>query len=97
MSKKQIIITGATGMVGGCALRICLKNPDVSRVTAIGRSRTGFHDDRLAEVVVDDFSDYSALADILKNQDAALFCLGAYTGAVPDDLFRKLTVDYTLT
>jgi hypothetical protein len=24
MSKKRVIITGATGMVGGCALRICL-------------------------------------------------------------------------
>jgi uncharacterized protein YbjT (DUF2867 family) len=96
MSKKRVIITGATGMVGGCALRICLENPDVSRVTAIGRSRTGISDARLREVVVADFTDYSALTDALENQDAALYCLGAYTGAVPDDLFRQITVDYTL-
>ncbi len=96
MSNKRVIITGATGMVGGCALRICLENPDVSPVTVIGRRRTGINDDRLREVVIDDFSDYSALEDTLENQDAALYCLGAYTGAVPDDLFRQITVDYTL-
>ena len=96
MSEKRVIITGATGMVGGCALQICLENPDVSLVTAIGRSYTGINDGRLREVVVDDFTDYSELTDVLENQDAALFCLGVYTGAVPDDLFRQITVDYTL-
>ena len=96
MGEKSVIITGATGMVGGCALQICLENPDVSRVTAIGRSPTGINDARLREVVVDDFTDYSALTDVLENQDAALFCLGVYTGAVPDDLFRQITVDYTI-
>jgi uncharacterized protein YbjT (DUF2867 family) len=83
-------------MVGGCALRICLENPAVSLVTVIGRSRTGISDARLREVVVDDFTDYSALTDVLENQDAILYCLGAYTGAVPDDLFRQITVEYTL-
>jgi hypothetical protein len=39
MSEKRVIITGATGMVGGCALRICLENPDISLVTVIGRGR----------------------------------------------------------
>lgn len=96
MTEKRIIITGATGMVGGCALRICLENPDVSMVTVIGRSRTGIEDARLREVVVDDFSDYSALTNVLENQDVALFCLGAYTGAVPDDIFRQITLDYSL-
>ena len=96
MSEKKVIITGATGMVGRCALRICLGNPDVSMVTAIGRNFTGINDAGLREVLVDDFTDYSALAGALENQDLALYCLGAYTGAVPDGLFRQITVDYTL-
>ncbi len=96
MSQKRVIITGATGMAGGCALRICLENPDVSQVTAIGRNSTGITDSRLREVVVDDFTDYAGLKETLENQDVALFCLGAYTGAVPDALFREITVDYTL-
>jgi nucleoside-diphosphate-sugar epimerase len=88
MSEKRIIITGATGMVGGCALRISLANSVVSQVTAIGRSRTGIEDAKLQEVIVDDFSDYTTVAHAFENQDVALYCLGAYTGAVPDDLFR---------
>ncbi|MGD8521864.1 MAG: hypothetical protein PVF56_12020 [Desulfobacterales bacterium] len=96
MSEKRVIITGATGMVGGCALRICLENPDVSLVTVLGRSRTGINDARLREVIIDDFTDYSAIEDTLENQDVALYCLGVYTGAVPDDFFRQITVDYTL-
>jgi len=96
MSEKRVIITGATGMVGGCALRICLENPEVSLVTAIGRRSTGINDAGLREVLLKDFTDYSALARGLEHQDVALYCLGAYTGAVPDDLFRQITVDYTL-
>jgi uncharacterized protein YbjT (DUF2867 family) len=94
--EKRVVITGATGMVGGCALRLCLENPDVSQVTVIGRKSTGINDARMREVVADNFTDFSAMGDTLKNQDLALYCLGAYTGAVPDDLFREITVDSTL-
>ena len=96
MSGKQIILTGATGMIGGCALRICLDDPDLSMVTVVGRRSTGVKHAKLREVLHDNFMDYTAIADALKNQDFALYCLGAYTGAVPDDLFRQITVDYTL-
>src|SRR6202030_625499 len=43
-----------------------------------------------------DFADCSALADALSGQDAAVFCLGAYTGAIPDAELRKVTVDYAI-
>jgi uncharacterized protein YbjT (DUF2867 family) len=32
----------------------------------------------------------------LSGQDAAIFCLGTYTGAVSDAVLRKTTVDYTI-
>ena len=35
-------------------------------------------------------------ADALSGQDAAVFCLGVYTGAVPDAELRRITVDYTV-
>ncbi len=95
--RKRVIITGATGMVGGCALSICLEHPEVSRITAMGRRPTGIHWEKLREAVVDDFTDYSLSETALEGQDAALFCLGVYTGAVPDDLFREITVDYTIS
>jgi len=43
-----------------------------------------------------DFADCSALAETLSGQDAAVFCLGTYTGAVSDGKLRTITVDYTI-
>ena len=36
------------------------------------------------------------ISDSLKGQDAALFCVGAYTGAVPDEQFKRITYDVTM-
>jgi uncharacterized protein YbjT (DUF2867 family) len=89
-------LVGATGMVGGYALRQALDDPSVERVTAIGRRTLGLSHPKLAEVLHRDFADCSALAPVLAGQDAAVFCLGAYTGAVPDAELRKTTVDYPI-
>jgi uncharacterized protein YbjT (DUF2867 family) len=93
--QTHIAIVGATGMVGGYALRYALEDPAVSRVTAIGRRKLGILHPKLDEVVHTDFADCSALAEPLSGQDAAVYCIGAYTGAVPDAVLRKITVDYT--
>jgi uncharacterized protein YbjT (DUF2867 family) len=91
-----VAIVGATGMVGGYALRYALEHPAVSRVTAIGRRKLGISHPKLYEVVHQDFAECSALAESLSGQDAAIYCIGAYTGAVPDAMLRKITVDYTI-
>jgi uncharacterized protein YbjT (DUF2867 family) len=83
-------------MVGGHALRYALNHPAVGRVTAISRKPTGLTPPHLNEVLHQDFADCSALAGALSGQDAAVFCLGVYTGAVPDAELRKITVDYTV-
>jgi uncharacterized protein YbjT (DUF2867 family) len=88
---KRLVIVGASGMVGGYALRYALE-----RVTAIGRRTLGISNPKLHEVLHPDFSDCSALAEVLSGQDVAVFCLGTYTGAVPDAELRKITVDYAI-
>jgi len=95
MGKKRVFITGATGMVGGCALRICLDNSDVSHVTVIGRRKTGLMHEKLSEIIHSNFLDYSDIKKELRNHDMVLYCLGVYTGTVDDDEFRKITADYT--
>ena len=94
--RTRLAIVGATGMVGGYALRYALEHPAVSHVTAIGRRKLGIAHPKLEEVVHRDFADCSALAEPLSGQDAAVYCIGAYTGAVPDAVLRKITVDYTI-
>jgi len=94
--QARLVIVGATGMVGGYALRYALEHAAVGTVTAIGRRKLGVSHRKLKEVVHQDFTDCSALAAPLSGQDAAIFCLGTYTGAVSDAILRKITVDYTI-
>jgi uncharacterized protein YbjT (DUF2867 family) len=92
----RLVIVGATGMVGGYALRHALSLATVERVTSISRRKTGVSHPKLDEVLHQDFRDCSELAQTLAGQDAAIFCLGTYTGTVPDAEMRTITVDYTV-
>jgi len=63
--QKRLVIVGATGMVGGYALRFALDHPAVSGVTVIGRRSLGISHPKLKEVLHPDFADCSALAKAL--------------------------------
>src|SRR5579872_7512798 len=82
--QTSLVIVGASGMVGGYALRYSLDNPGIGVVTVIGRKELGISHPKLKEVLHQDFTDCSALAQPLTGQDPTIFCLGVYTGAVPD-------------
>jgi uncharacterized protein YbjT (DUF2867 family) len=94
--RTHLVLVGATGMVGGYALRYALEHPAVERVTAIGRRTLGISHAKLNEILHPNFGDCSALAESLSHQDAAIFCLGAYTGSVSDAELRTITVGYTV-
>lgn len=96
MTPRRLVITGASGMVGGYALRYMLDDPAVGGVTAIGRKKLGVSHPKLTEVLHSDFADCSTLAEPLSGQDAAVFCLGTYTGVVSEEELRVITVDYTI-
>jgi uncharacterized protein YbjT (DUF2867 family) len=92
---KNVIITGSNGMIGGLILSYCLGRNDVSKVTSIVRRKSGIDHPKLVEIIHSDFLDYSSIPEHFKNQDIAFYCIGVYTGQVPKDEFRKITVDYT--
>ena len=94
--QKNLVIVGATGMVRGYALRYALDHPAVGRATTIGCRKVGISHPKLKEVLHQDFTDCSALAEVLSDQHAAIFCQSAYTGAVSDTELRTITVDYTI-
>ncbi|MEM6699201.1 MAG: NAD-dependent epimerase/dehydratase family protein, partial [Bacteroidota bacterium] len=93
---KNILLTGATGMVGSLVLDYALNSPDVEKVTSLIRRATGHNHPKLNEVIISDFKDYTTQASLFKNIDAAYFCIGAYTGQVSDDLFKEITLDYAV-
>lgn len=90
---KNVIIAGASGMVGSHALEYCLEDPEVGTLTSLVRKASGKSHPKLKEIVHDNFLDYSSIIDAFKNQDVALFCIGVYTGDVGKEKFREITVD----
>jgi uncharacterized protein YbjT (DUF2867 family) len=96
VGQKRLVIVGATGMVGGYALRYALDNSEVKSVTSIGRKKLGISHPKLKEVLHQNFADCSPLSDVLSGQDGAVFCLGTYTGSVSDAELHRITVGYTV-
>lgn len=97
MSKTiSVILTGATGHAGSGVLHACLEHPSVSRVTAITRRPLDVRDDKLAEVIHDDFTDYSKVEDRLAGHDACFWCLGVSSTDVRGEEYRRITYDYTI-
>lgn len=94
--KKKILITGSTGMVGGKILQLCLNSEEVSEIISIVRNPTNTKHEKYKEVVIKDFLNYEGQASLFTEIDIVFYCLGAYTGTLPADEFRKVNVDYPL-
>jgi uncharacterized protein YbjT (DUF2867 family) len=92
----NVILFGATGMVGQGVLRECLLDPDVERVLSIVRAPTGRSDPKLRELVHNDFFDFSAITDELAGYDACFFCLGVSSAGMKEADYRRVIYDITL-
>ena len=92
----KVIVTGSSGMVGKLVLNNCLNSDKITEVRSLVRKPTGQIHKKLNEIVIADFEDYSTQENLFKDVSAAFFCLGVYTGQVPDDLFKKITVNYAV-
>jgi uncharacterized protein YbjT (DUF2867 family) len=92
----KAIITGSTGMVGELVLANCLNSDKISEIRSLVRKPTGKKHAKLTEIVIEDFEDYSMHHDLFRDIDVAFFCVGVYTGQVPDDKFKKITVNYAV-
>jgi uncharacterized protein YbjT (DUF2867 family) len=92
----NILIFGATGMVGQGVLRECLLAPDVERVVAVGRNATAQQHPKLQDLVVKDMYDYSAVESQLQGFDACFFCLGVSSVGMKEEDYRRITYDLTM-
>ena len=79
--QERLVIKGATGMVGGYALRYALEDPAVASVTAIGRRNLRISHPKLKEVLHGDFADCSALAETLLGSECS--------GVLPGHVYRS--------
>ncbi|MEI8278437.1 MAG: epimerase [Bacteroidota bacterium] len=97
MPKEQlnVIITGATGMVGEGVLHECLLHAQVRSVLVIGRKSCGMSHPKLKEIIHSDFFDITPIASQLSGYNACFFCLGVSSVGMKENEYTKLT--YTLT
>ncbi len=88
MKKLNIIITGATGMIGEGVLHQSLNHPQVETVLVITRNPTGYTHPKLTEIIHQDLSNISSLSDRLSGYNACYFCVG-------NTAYRKTEAEYT--
>lgn len=92
---KKVLIAGANGMIGGLILTQCLQSTEVARVTVVVRKSLGLAHPKLTEVLHSDFLNFSNVQQAFQHQDVCYYCIGVYTGQVPANEFKKITVDFT--
>jgi uncharacterized protein YbjT (DUF2867 family) len=92
----NVIVTGATGMVGEGVLKECLENENVGSVLVAVRKPTGFFHPRMKEVIIPDFMKLSSVEKELTGYDACFFCLGVSSVGMEKEEYHRLTYQLTM-
>ena len=92
----NVILFGATGMVGQGVLRECLLDAQVQRVLSVGRNTLGQQHPKLHEILRPDLFDLAPVEQQLQPYDACFFCLGVSSVGMTEEAYRHVTYDLTL-
>jgi uncharacterized protein YbjT (DUF2867 family) len=92
----NVVLFGASGMVGRGVLLECLEAPEITRVLAVVRRPLSISHPKLTEIVHSDFTDYGAIGDRLRDAGACFFCLGVSSVGMKEEEYRRITYDFTI-
>jgi uncharacterized protein YbjT (DUF2867 family) len=92
----NVLVFGATGMLGQGVLRECLMDSDVQLIATVGRTATGTHHSKLREIVNKDLSHYEAIEGELSGFDACFFCLGVSSRGMTEMDYERVTYGITV-
>ena len=93
----NVLLLGATGMVGQGVLRECLLDPRVTSVLTLGRVVTGQRAPKLREIAQPNLFDLSAIEHELTGIDVCFFCLGVSAVGMNEEQYTRITHDLTLS
>lgn len=93
----DVVIFGASGMVGQGVLRECLLDPDVWRVVTVGRTPAGQQHPKLQEILHADLLDLSPIESSLTGLDACFYCLGVTSAGMTEEAYTRVTYDMTMS
>jgi uncharacterized protein YbjT (DUF2867 family) len=90
----EVLITGASGMVGMGVLLECLEDERITKVVMANRSTVEMNHPKVSEVLVPDFKQPGdALSGL--SPDACYFCAGVTSAGKSEEAYTELT--YTVT
>ena len=92
----DVIITGATGMVGKGVLLECLESDDVASVLSISRRSVGLEHPKLREAILADVTQLHQVEADIASADACFFGLGVSSAGKSEADYRALTYDLTM-
>lgn len=92
----NILIFGATGMVGQGVLHQCLAAPDTRKVMTVGRTLLEQTHPKLQQLAQADLMAVDTRESELQGFDACFFCLGVSSSGMSEDAYRQITYDVTL-
>ena len=93
----NVLILGATGMVGQGVLRECLLDDGVARVVTLGRSATGQAHPKLREIAHANLFDLTPIESELRGLDACFYSLGATAAGKSEAEYTRINYDLTLS
>ena len=92
----DVLILGATGMVGQGVMRECLLDDGVARVVTLGRHATGNAHPKVREIVHADLFHLQPIEQQLTGLDACFYCLGATAAGKSEQEYALINYDMTL-
>jgi len=92
----DVLILGATGMVGQGVMRECLIDEGVGRVVTLGRHATGNAHAKVREIVHADLFQLQPIEGELTGLDACFYCLGATAAGKSEREYARINYDMTL-
>ncbi|MEE4658966.1 MAG: hypothetical protein V2J89_00770 [Halieaceae bacterium] len=98
-ANRVVLVSGATGSVGDALLKTAINDPGIETIHVITRRSSPRIDEGVASGKVqmhllEDFTDYSSLADILPEVNTVLWALGTSSLNVDADTYAWIHVDF---
>jgi uncharacterized protein YbjT (DUF2867 family) len=93
----NVLVFGASGMIGQGVMRECIRDTGVTSVVSVGRSPSGQRDPKVRDLLVPSLSDLSAVERDLTGFDACLFSLGVTALGLTEAQYTVITYDLTLS
>jgi len=91
----NVLIFGSTGMIGQGVLRECLEDPDIERVTTVGRAPSAVVHAKLRDLVHKDLFDLTPIEDDLRGFEACFYCLGPSSSGMTEQDYEHVTFGMT--